>query len=295
MARTVITGSGGSGGGTTLTPSNGNWASGTFGTGLVRVYGSHLATYSFTVPTDITKIRVRVWGAGGGGSNTTGAGGGGGGFAIGEFTVVAGTNYTVTVGQGGQQNTAGGTSSFGTLISATGGEASSSSGQRNGGAGTGGYVNHTGGGSNNSYGGGGGAANLFGHGNDGDYNGNRNGITNRKKSGGAGGGQGANSNSYELYQFKGGMGPFGSFFHPGPNQSTNNYVIGGLSFQMIHNIDELATGSGGFGHEAQSAQGVNGGGGGYRGDGGWPGGGGGPGATSSQGGFGADGCIVVEY
>ena len=28
MARTVITGSGGSGGGTTLTPSNGNWASG---------------------------------------------------------------------------------------------------------------------------------------------------------------------------------------------------------------------------------------------------------------------------
>lgn len=294
MARTVIASSGG-GGGTTLTPSNGNWASGTFGTGLIRVYGSHLTTYTFTVPTAISTIRVRVWGAGGGGSSSTGAGGGGGGFAIGEFDVTAGTSYTVTVGQGGDVSTTGGTSSFGSLISATGGTGDNANSQRAGGVGTGGYINHTGGGSNNSYGGGGGAANLFGHGNDGDYNGNRNSITNRKKSGGAGGGQSANSNSYQLYQFKGGMGPFGSFFHAGPNQSTNNYVSGGLSFQMIHSIDEIATGNGGFGHEAQASQGVNGGGGAYRGDGGWPGGGGGPGATSSQGGLGADGCVIVEY
>ena len=294
MARTVVASSGG-GGGTTLTPSNGNWASGTFGTGLIRIYGSHLQTYTFTVPAAISTVRVRVWGAGGGGSSGNNAGGGGGGFAIGEFAVTGGTNFTVTVGQGGQANTAGGTSSFGSLISATGGEAANSTTERNGGAGTGGYVNHTGGGCQGTYGGGGGAANIFGHGNDGDRASSRNNITNRKKSGGAGGGNATSGASFTTSQFEGGSGPFGNFFFPGPNGGTNNYVSGGVNHQMIHCIDELATGSGGYGYEGMSAQGINGGGGAYRGDGGWPGGGGGCGATGTQGGFGADGCVIVEY
>ena len=71
----------------------------------------------------------------------------------------------------------------------------------------------------------------------------------------------------KLGQFEGGSGPFGHFFFPGPNGGTNNYVNGGLTHQMIHSIDELATGpSGGYGHEGMAAQGINGGGGSnYRG------------------------------
>lgn len=95
-------------------------------------------TYTFTIPAGVTKIIVEVWGGGGGGGSggTTccaeDEGGGGGGYAKGVYSVVPGTNYTVTVGAGGAGGVAGcvaatgagtdgGTSSFGLLISATGG------------------------------------------------------------------------------------------------------------------------------------------------------------------------------
>lgn len=84
---------------------------------------------SFTVPSGVTKLEVEVRGGGGGaGGSTTfpGQGGCGGGYGQGVFTVTAGSTHTVTVGAGGGGSAtgtgiAGGTSSFGTLISATGG------------------------------------------------------------------------------------------------------------------------------------------------------------------------------
>jgi hypothetical protein len=63
---------------------------------------------AFTVPTGITSIEVRAWGAAGGGANAswwTGQGGGaGGGFAQGTLSVIAGQTLTIVVGQGGIPN-----------------------------------------------------------------------------------------------------------------------------------------------------------------------------------------------
>ena len=78
-------------------------------------------TYSWTVPPNVTSICVEVWGGGGSGGTGyynqyyQGGGGGGGGYGYQCFSVIPGTTYTVTVGG------ASGTSSLGTLISATGG------------------------------------------------------------------------------------------------------------------------------------------------------------------------------
>jgi len=59
----------------------------------------------FTVPDEVNKVMVEVWGAGGGGAYTQNhpgaAGGGGGGYSIGIFEVVPGDRYDITVGDGG--------------------------------------------------------------------------------------------------------------------------------------------------------------------------------------------------
>jgi|9_EtaG_2_1085328.scaffolds.fasta_scaffold32813_2 hypothetical protein len=300
MARTVIASTGGSGG-TTLTPSINNWATGTFGTGLVRVYGSSFGTanantYTFTCPTGITKVRVRCWGAGGGGpSNASHAGGAGGGFAIGEFDVEVGTNYTVTVGAGGVHNTSGGTSSFGTLISATGGASAANNSLHEGGIGVGGYINYKGGYAANGYCGGGGAASVFGHGNPGTYNGNTNATANqqRSRSGGAGGGYGNSNSNIIVTSIRSNFSPWGYFNHNiYPTQQNTEHA---MLRQQIDSIDLLATGAGGVGYHSAGANGVNGGGGASGGEGGWPGGGGGTNAGASTAGYGADGCVIVEY
>jgi hypothetical protein len=71
---------------------------------------------------------VHVFGGGGGGKTGSGGqrtGGGGGGYAAGIINVTPGqTLPTITVGSGGTAGVAGGTSSFGTLLTATGGAAS---------------------------------------------------------------------------------------------------------------------------------------------------------------------------
>lgn len=91
-------------------------------------------TYSWVVPDFVTRAWVRVKGGGGGGSGGAtnpprgGDGGAGGGYAEGIVSLTPGTTIVVTVGVGGaagppdQSGGAGGTSSFGTLLTATGGQ-----------------------------------------------------------------------------------------------------------------------------------------------------------------------------
>jgi len=81
---------------------------------------SAAGSYNWIVPPGVTNICVEVWGGGGNGgfsgqNNGASAGGGGGGYGYQCFSVVPGNSYAVTVGG------AGGTSSVGALISATGG------------------------------------------------------------------------------------------------------------------------------------------------------------------------------
>lgn len=90
------------------------------------------ASTNFTVPLGVTLMRATVIGGGGGGGGSNGsyagAGGGAGGFASGTLAVTPGTSVAITVGAGGLGGAAGvsaptgGTSSFGTLLSATGGQ-----------------------------------------------------------------------------------------------------------------------------------------------------------------------------
>ena len=91
----------------------------------IQVFDSPGA-FQFTVPANVTRIAVEVWGGGGGGGTSTsyttyGSGGGGGGYGKGVFAMTPGTGYAVVVGSGGGAASAGGASNFGSLISASGG------------------------------------------------------------------------------------------------------------------------------------------------------------------------------
>jgi hypothetical protein len=122
-----------------------------FGTGNFQVFTS---PGTYVVNPGISSIRVRVVGAGGNGAPVSsppngGGGGGGGGYAhkvITSFT--APRTYTVTVG-----SAPGGTSSFGSEVSATGGSNGSGSTGGSGGSGSSGDFNATGasGGSGGAY------------------------------------------------------------------------------------------------------------------------------------------------
>ena len=98
----------------------------------MEVFTATGSTWTQTGKTDLKRIRVTCYGGGGGGGSGTGGGGGGGiGFVVLEASAVT-TNVTVTVGAGGAIDGTGGTSSFGTYITATGGSPGSN---LNGGAG----------------------------------------------------------------------------------------------------------------------------------------------------------------
>jgi hypothetical protein len=78
-------------------------------------------TWTQTGKTDLKRIRVTAYGGGAGGQSGTGGGGSGGiGFVTLEASAVT-TNVTVTIGAGGAVGASGGTTSFGTYITATGG------------------------------------------------------------------------------------------------------------------------------------------------------------------------------
>ncbi len=94
---------------------------------------------TFVVPTNVTRIEVEMWGGGGGGGSSStgysGGGGGGGGYDLGVFAVTPGSSYTVTVGSGGNAGQAGGATSFGALMTASGGSAGGNGGSSSSGAG----------------------------------------------------------------------------------------------------------------------------------------------------------------
>jgi len=139
-----------------------NPISGVFGSGNTMIYAGSTAssgaqtaaTFTWTVPAGVDAVRVRLWGGGGY------DGGSGGGFAIKSIYGISGTtSVLISVGFGGNATTVtGGTSSFGSFVSATGG------GNAGGvaGSGVGGDINTSGGvGDGNS---GGGCGSIFGSG-----------------------------------------------------------------------------------------------------------------------------------
>ena len=137
--------------------SNGTaWVAQNFTTFEVQVQVAlFTASTTWTCPTGVTKVRATVIGGGAGGSIvtvcwfTTNLLGGNGGLAIGEYTVVPGNSYTITVGAGGAgvasgASNAGATSSFDAFASATGGGASNGSANGTNGAGSSGTLRNAG-------------------------------------------------------------------------------------------------------------------------------------------------------
>lgn len=249
----------------TMTAPVTNPFSGVFGNGQIEIFPT---SRTFTVPLGVASVRVRVWGAGGSGNNS---GGGGGGFAMRVIDVSTVSSVAVTVGDA-VFNTAGGTSSFGSFVSATGGAVGSNP---PGGTGVGGDVNYTGGAGATSAGSGG-AANLFGNGGGG------------SSSNGLNGASGGGSASSAL--LIGGNG----IFSTGAGQYANSGApIPPTSGMISPSIDLIGTGGGG---SNAYPSGVNGGGSGANNTigcaGGFPGGGAyGTGSVH----LGGRGLVIVEY
>jgi hypothetical protein len=84
---------------------------------------------NFSTPSNTNQVTVKALGGGGGGGN--GDSGAGGGYISSQVSVTPGTVYAVTVGAGGNAGgniTAGGSSSFGNLVSIGGGQTNRASG-----------------------------------------------------------------------------------------------------------------------------------------------------------------------
>jgi hypothetical protein len=247
-----------------------NPVTGVFGTGLFQIFA---ASGTFTVPFGIVRVRARVWGAGGiSGQNTATAGSGGGGFAMKVVDVGSVSTVAVTVGVAAV-NVTGGTSSFGSFVSATGGVRSPAASvtATAGGTGVGGDINFTGGigaesdGTNN--GGSGGVAGVFGNGGDGVLSTN---IASRSRNTGGGAVPGSG--------IPAGVGLFGL---PTTLVSTAS-------------LDFIGTGAGSATLGSNATNGGGGpGGNGVTGTGGYPGGGGS--ATASGSNFNSYGLVIVEY
>ena len=210
----------------------------------------------FRVPGDLHgTVTVRVFGAGAGGSSNGGAGGGGGHTAswTGELTE---KKYPVTIGKGGGPGSPGGSTSFGSLVTAEGG--SSQNGGTGGGGGQGlsdwGVAPGSG-----SYGGGGGGASTVGG------------------RGGTWGGGGLDTRGFGL-----------DFDGPGTGGSSSG---GGGGYGGVGGNGTGTKGGGGGGYGGNGGNASNdsgGGGGGWGGRGGngygsWGGGGGGYGLSGNGG------------
>lgn len=170
-----------------------------------------LQSQNYTIGPHKGNISVLIFGAGGGGGYY--GGGGGGWMNNGEFNIPNNTIVPVTIGFGGTYNnsnrsgTSGGTTSFGSYLSASGGEGAANSGGGNGSSGGsgmahagigyqfggGGGRDGTPGGDGGTYGGGGGGGSSGGNGgNGGIYGGGGGSINGTPGIGGTYGGNGAN-------------------------------------------------------------------------------------------------------
>lgn len=173
----------------------------------IEVFDILPGTRQLTIPEGWSKIRVAVVGAGAGtrvrnvsnGDHGQSGGSGGGGYAEKIIDVVPGQKFTYTVGQYGDLNADGGSSSFGGHISATGGKTATDitvelSQGGEGGIGIGGDINTAGGRGGNGFdasgggaGGGGACGHRYGAGGNGGH-GSASGV------GGSGGGWGGSAN-----------------------------------------------------------------------------------------------------
>jgi hypothetical protein len=117
----------------------------------IEVYS--VGNHTWAVPSGVTRVRFRVWGAGGGGSSTTSGGGGGGGGAFAQVVVtgcVTGESFDLVIGGGGGLNSSGAQSSVvrrnggATLAIARGGAGGSGASGGAGGSATAGQIRRTG-------------------------------------------------------------------------------------------------------------------------------------------------------
>jgi hypothetical protein len=221
-------------------------------------------TYTFTVPNPVTQVYACVFGAGGGGgsggASGSGNGGGGGGYVEGIVVVAPGDSLTVTVGEGGSPNAAGGNSSIGDLLASGGGAGganASGSWGSNGSAGSGS------GGTINRNGGTGGQA-----------------PDQTSGSGGGGGGAGRTAAGANGSGYLGGNGSSGSGGTGGSAVTT-----AGGSVRIFNFFRE--GGGGASGNLSGTTTPGN--------DGGFPGGGGSGSGGANTAGSGGDGCIVLFY
>lgn len=246
------------------------------------------------VPSDMHgNVMIRVFGGGAGGSASADDKSGGGGGEMSTWTgSLSESRYRVTIGKGGKPGSAGGASSFGNIISASGGSG------LNGGSGGGGshYGTPNPYAGNGSYGGGGGGASdgfIFG-GNGGTYGGGGGGANSDNIYGGSG-----KNNTYSgsIQGGGGGYSEASTGVDGGDGLATPDdpYFPGvGNAGEGEINGSQYRGGGGGGGYGGNGGNGVasvtssaGGGGGGYGGNGGngdSSGGGGGGGGFGGNGG-----------
>jgi hypothetical protein len=275
----VSTGAGDAGSGVVLNAS-GVLDSSFVNTSLTRTYNYADSPATWTKPTGLRSLFVEIWGAGGGGGNGvsngntrgSGSGGGGGGYYSRLFLASElGSTETIIIGAGGAAQTAGGDTTFGSLITAKGGSAGqvgSSLGNTGGAGGGVGLAQSDGGGAGVSKaagqpsengGGAGGAANE-----------GAGGAGGQSKNGGGGGGAGgeqANAGgaggSRTTSTFStGGGGAGGASGVNGTAGSTFGYGGGGGGGRANGAAGGLAGGGGGGGHGYSSGTAGTGGTGG---------------------------------